>query len=164
MRKYKRESVFLVSCLLTIVLLYSGKYVIQEARKSAMLTASKASFRSIDGAINQVVMYGSSGYIGHSDINIQGNNRSDTYQWKKIANFSLMPGTYSFTGLTGVDPETVELQLDYPEGEGYRWLFQWNSDIQFTIVERKEIELYIRAFPGATVNVNAMPAVYRDKE
>ena len=119
-------------------------------------------------------MYGNSGYIGHSDfylrylnggyINILGTNRSDTYQWKKISDFSLMPGTYSFTGLTGVDPETVELQLDYPEDEGYRWLFQWNSDIQFTIEERKEIELYIRAFPGATVNVNAMPAVYRDEE
>ena len=118
-------------------------------------------------------MYGNSGFVGNSRIyvhylsdgyiSISGYSRSENYQWKKISDFILKPGTYSFTGLSGVDPETVQLQLDYPEGDSFKWYFLWNEDIQFTIDETKEVELYIRVFPGVSVNTVARPAVYRDE-
>ena len=90
-----------------------------------MIAASIASSRETDGAENRVVMYGDSGYVGHSGVfvkylqdgyvHIYGKSRSENYQWKKLADFTLEPGNYSLTGLTNVPENTVQLQLDYPD-------------------------------------------------
>lgn len=170
---HKVELVFIVSFFITVLLLFTGRTAMREIRRNSMMAASIASSREEDGAVNHVVMYGDSGYVGHSgiyvkylkegNIRISGSSNSENYQWKKIADFSLSPGKYTFSGLTDAEPETVQLQLDYPEGSSYCWHFIWNSDIQFTIDEVKEVELYVRAFPGVSVDIIARPAVYRDE-
>ena len=162
-----------ISFIIAVLLLASGRSIIKQVRKNRMIAASYASSRIIDGVPNEVLMYGNSGFVGNSRIyvhylsdgyiSISGYSRSENYQWKKISDFILKPGTYSFTGLSGVDPETVQLQLDYPEGDSFKWYFLWNEDIQFTIDETKEVELFIRVVPGVSVNTVARPAVYRDE-
>ena len=169
----KLRIVLIISLVLTTLLIIAGKATVMEIRKNEMIEGSKASSRLTDGSVNEVIMLGDSGFVGSSGvfakylkdgyISITGLNCTENYQWKKLSDFNLSPGTYTFTGLSDVDPESVQLQLDYPESQSYKWYFLWDEDIQFTIEEAKEAELYVRVFPGASVDVVARPAVYRDE-
>ena len=165
---------FIVSLVTTIGLLSFGKWVIVLSRHHMMIEGAASSYRRVDGAPNLLVMQGDSGYIGTSKVHIKylkdgfirisGVNDTDSDQWKIIGTVYLSPGCYTFTGLAGIDAETVDLQLDYRNDAdtSYEWYFLWNEDIQFCISKAKMVEIYVRVAPNAQVDLTAQPAIYWD--
>ena len=85
-------------------------------------------------------------------------------QWKKIAELSLEPGDYTFTGLKNSTLDSISLRLNLQNSEGeVKNYWQYNEDIQFLIVDSCKAELYVRINPFAVVETVARPAVYRDE-
>lgn len=171
-RRYSRYCIFIVSFLLTLSILFIGKIITSEVIRSFMEKGREASFRVTDGAQNLVLMKGASCYIRFSHVYLKydydgyiivsGRNDTENYQWEKIADLDLLPGTYTFTGLSIDTDDVIDLQLDYREGDSFVWFFQTNDDIHFTIEEEKKAEIYVRVHPYAEVNVVARPAIYKD--
>ena len=129
----------------------------------------------LDGAKNLLVLNGRPGFAGDSDvfviflpdggIKIIGN--SDVRAWKQIGDLSLSPGTYSFSGLSGVEEKTVALVLEYRDIEANKSI-RLTKDVgtieetSFTINEEKEIRAYVSIYPGANGSYIAYPVIYRE--
>ena len=123
-----------------------------------MLTYSIASARE-DGSSNRVVLNGKSGYLGYTDvylkylvdgwISLTGDNNTDINGWKLISEFALEPGTYTFTGMKGQTENTVAIQLHIEDDTGYYcYLYQYDEDVQFTIVRQSNVTVHIRVYPN----------------
>lgn len=73
-----------------------------------------------DGAKNLLVLNGKNGYAWNTDVyvkhlndgSIQIKGTSDKRSWWPIGEISLEPGVYSFSGLSGVEKNTVGLELE----------------------------------------------------
>ena len=139
-----------------------------------MLQYSLVSVRD-DGTSNRVVMNGKEGRLGYSSvrlsyltdgwIQLSGENNEDSNGWKLISEFILEPGTYTLTGMKGQQENTVALQM-YIEDEwgNYRYLYQYDDDVQFTVDHFMNSSIHVRVYPTVkNVDVKARPAVYRDE-
>ena len=139
-----------------------------------MVQHSVASSRA-DGAINRVVMNGKGGYLGYSSVHMSyledgwialtGDNEEENNGWKLLSEFTLEPGTYTLTGLKGLQKNTVALQLHIIDDSGsYRYLYQFDEDVQFIVVREVAATLHVRVYPKIEgMNIKLRPAVYRDE-
>ncbi len=139
-----------------------------------MIEYSLASARE-DGAPNRVIMIGKPGYLGYSSVHLSyledgwislvGDNVEESNGWKLLSEFTLEPGTYTLTGMKGQDENTVALQLHIEDDTGfYRYIYQYNKDMSFTIEKQVDAALHVRVYPETEgIDVNARPAVYRDE-
>lgn len=162
---------FILGLVSTLFILFAGKQIFISYRKKTMLDGSIASYRAIDGAKNCVVMIGDSGYVCNNVyvkylkdgyISVVGTNYTNEFQWKKIASIELEPGNYTFTGLND-NSDSIDLQLNYNDGDDLNWLFLSDEDISFSLREKKGVEIYIRVYPNSTVDILARPAVYKNE-
>lgn len=139
-----------------------------------MVQYSIASARE-DGEPNRVVMNGRPGYLGYSSVHLSylkdgwislaGDNIEESNGWKLLSTFTLETGTYTLTGMKGQDENTIALQLHIEDDTGfYRYIYQYDEDVSFTIERQVDAALHVRVYPGAEgIDVNARPAVYRDE-
>ncbi len=139
-----------------------------------MIEYSLASVRE-DGAPNRVVMIGKQGYLGYSSVHLSylkdgwislvGDNAEESNGWKLLSTFTLEPGAYTLTGMKGQDENTLALQLHIEDDTGfYRYIYQYDEDVSFTIDRPVEATLHVRVYPETEgINVKARPAVYRDE-
>lgn len=139
-----------------------------------MLKGANASYRLSDFAQNLLIMDGDSGYVGTTKvyvkylqdgvIQINGSNITDEYQWKRIAEFWIDSGSYTFTGLLEGKTDEIELQLDYRNNDdtSYEWFFLSTEDIHIDVNEAKRVEVFVRVGPNIEVNLLARPALYKD--
>lgn len=136
-----------------------------------MVQYSIASSRS-DGTPNRVVMNGKSGAVGYSYVRLQyledgwirltGENNTNSDAWKIISSFSLEPGTYTLTGMKEQERNTVALQLYIKDDKSnYRYLYQYDEDVKFTVEQECNATLYVRVYPKVEkIYVKARPGVY----
>ncbi|MBO5569414.1 MAG: hypothetical protein J6A79_10855 [Clostridia bacterium] len=160
--------------ILTLAVLYTGEMIYKSLVHQQMIEYSIASARD-DGASNRVVMNGQSGYLGYSTlqltyltdgwIKLAGDNSTDSSGWKKISTFTLEPGAYTLTGMRGQNGNTIALQLHIEDDTGfYRYLYQYDEDVIFSIERPVTATLHVRVYPGVEgVDVIARPAVYRNE-
>lgn len=139
-----------------------------------MVQYSIASSRT-DGALNRVVMNGKPGYLGYSSVRlsylengwiaITGDNKEENDVWKLLSTFTLEPGTYTLTGMSGLQEKTIALQLHIEDDTGnYHYFFQYDEDVTFKIEQKMTATLHIRVYPDiADIDVKARPAVYKDE-
>lgn len=166
--------VFMASLIVSLSILAAGNQVIKSVIHKRMISYASASARESDGAQNLVVMDGRSGYMGSSTIqlkyledgyiSISGINTDETGQWKQIAEFDLDPGTYTLTGLKESSKEVVALRLHLEDSSSaVTDYWQFDEDVQFTVVDRCKAILSVRVNQHAEVDAIARPAVYRDE-
>lgn len=139
-----------------------------------MVQYSTASARD-DGTPNHVVMNGKEGYLGYSSVRLSyledgwirlaGDNAEDSNGWKLISEFTLKPGNYILTGMSGQSRNTVALQMHYSDDTGfYRYLYQYGEDVAFMVERESTATLHVRVYPNVeNIDVKARPAVYRDE-
>ena len=139
-----------------------------------MVQYSIASARE-DGTPNRVVMNGKTGYLGYSSVHLSylkdgwislvGDNVEESSGWKLLSTFTLEPGTYTLTGMKGQHENTIALQLHIEDNTGfYRYIYQYDEDVSFTIDRRVDAALHVRVYPETEgIDVSARPAVYRDE-
>ena len=127
-----------------------------------------------DGTTNLLVLNGKEGYVGESEvyvsyrkdggINISG--LSDKVGYLLIGNPSLEPGSYTLTGFSGADPNTVGIYLEKKkEGNYLRFTPDLGpvDSVSFKLAETAKIKAYIKIYPGAEVNFIAYPVIYREE-
>lgn len=166
-------TIFLASLIIAIAFLYIINDIHIHVIHQQMVQYSRASSRA-DGAGNRVVMLGTPGYLGESSvrlsylkdgyIRLSGDNPNESNGWKLLAEFSLEPGTYTLTGLSGQHENTVALQLHIEDSTGfYRYFYQYDEDVMFTVEREVEAVLHARVYPGiGEIDVVVRPAVYKE--
>ena len=104
-------------------------------------------------------------YLEDGWISLVGDNAEESNGWKLLSTFTLEPGTYTLTGMKEQDENTIDLQLHIEDDTGYyKYLYQYDEDVTFTIKRAVEATLHVRVFPEVEgIDVKARPAVYRDE-
>ena len=164
--------IFLSSLLATLALLYAGRGIKARVMESYAIASARAS----DGAKNLVVLNGISGYVGESKaylrylrdgyIKISGSNPEKASGWKELCKLELGPGTYTLTGMRGVEQDTVSLLvLLKGETDTERFIFQWDEDTVFTLDSTRTASVQVRVYPSTEgIDVIARPALYKEND
>lgn len=164
--------VIFVATILTGLGLLGGCIGLNHAKMRAY-----AAMGDLENRPNLLILNGESGPVGSSDVLLQylkdGSIRlcgtSNVRAWKLLAQMELPPGHYIFSGLTGVEANTVALELEYyvPEAEQFIRLTQDIGPVEsdsFTLTETTHIRAYVGVYPGCDCDVSARVVLYREGE
>ena len=120
-----------------------------------------------DGTKNLLVLNGENGkawdtevsvyYLQNGSIRIKGT--SNKKSWWPLGKIILNAGSYSFSGLTGVDKETVGLEI---EKDNQRFIPDVGpvDEVSFTLDKTTELKVYVIVYEGCNCDVTARPAIY----
>lgn len=122
-----------------------------------------------DGAKNLLVLNGKNGYAWDTDVyveylndgSIQIKGTSDKRSWWPIGEITLEPGMYSFSGLSGVDKDTVGLEL---ETDNHRFAPDVGpiGEVRFALEETTKLMVYVSVYDGCDCDVIATPVIYKE--
>lgn len=129
-----------------------------------------------DGAENLLVLSSDPKYLGETDFDVYYNSdgslsiegSSDNRAWIDIGRVTLSPGKYSFCGLSGVEENTVYLELHYYDYDQNRFIELTQRigvfDLDyFTLVKSTDIRVVIGVYPNVSGEYIARPAIYREE-
>ena len=154
--------------LLAMVLCSMVPFGYQEVRHQKMVRLA-AIYDREDGTKNLLVLNGKNGYAWNTDVritflddgSIHIKGTSDKRSWWPIGEISLKPGMYSFSGLSGVDKDTVGLEL---ETDNHRFAPDVGpvDEERFTLEETTKLMVYVSVYDGCDCDVIATPVIYKE--
>jgi len=122
---------------------------------------------SVDGGKNLLVLNGKDGYAWNTDVRVSylddGSIRikgtSDRTSWWPIGDITLESGKYTFSGLSGVEANTVGLEL---ESNNRRFAPDVGEEemVSFSIEETTKLKVYVIVYDGCDCDVIATPVIY----
>ena len=154
--------------LLSMVLCSTVPFGYKEVRHQKMVRLA-ALYDREDGARNLLVLNGKNGYAWDTDVyvrclddgslHIKGS--SDKRSWWPIGEITLEPGMYSFSGLSGVEKNTVGLEL---ETNNLRFAPDVGpvDEVKFTLEETTRLMVYVSVYDGCDCDVIATPMIYKE--
>ena len=154
--------------LLSMILCSTIPFGYKEVRHQKMVRYAAYHNRE-DGTKNLLVLNGKNGfawdtgvyieYLNDGSIRIAG--QSDRRSWWPIGELTLEPGVYSFSGLSGVEKDTVGLTL-----ETYNQRFAPDvgpvDAVEFTLEETTKLMVYVSVYDGCDCDVIATPVIYKE--
>ena len=154
--------------LLSMVLCSMVPFGYKEVRHQKMVRLA-AIYDREDGTKNLLVLNGKNGYAWDTDVyvkhlddgSIQIKGTSDKRSWWPIGEISLKPGVYSFSGLSGVDKDTVGLEL---ETNNHRFAPDVGpvDEVRFALEETTKLMVYVSVYDGCDCDVIATPVIYKE--
>ncbi|MDD6966665.1 MAG: VanZ family protein [Firmicutes bacterium] len=154
--------------LLSMVLCSAVPFGYQEVRHQKMARLA-AIYDREDGAKNLLVLNGKNGYAWDTDVYVEYLNNgsiritgeSDKRSWWRIGEITLEPGVYSFSGLSGVEKNTVGLEL---ETDNHRFVPDVGpvDEVKFTLEETTKLMVYVSVYDGCDCDVIATPMIYKE--
>ena len=154
--------------LLSMVLFSTVPVGYKEVRHQKMVRLA-AIYDREDGAKNLLVLNGKNGYAWNTDVritflddgSIHIKGTSDKRSWWPIGEISLEPGVYSFSGLSGVDKDTVGLTL---ETNNLRFAPDVGpiGEVRFALEETTKLMVYVSVYDGCGCDVIATPVIYKE--
>lgn len=154
--------------LLSIVLCSMVPFGYQEVRHQKMVRYATYHNRE-DGEKNLLMLSGKNGcawntdvYVKHLDdgrIRIKGT--SDKRSWWPIGEISLKLGVYSFSGLSGVDKDTVGLTLE-TNNQIFMLYVGSVDEVRFALEETTKLMVYASIYGGCDCDVIATPVIYKE--
>lgn len=154
--------------LLSMVLCSTVPFSYREVRHQKMVRLA-AIYDREDGTKNLLVLNGKSGYAWDTDVYVEYLNdgsiriagQSDKRFWWPIGELTLEPGAYSFSGLSGVDKDTVGLTL---ETDNHRFMPDVGpiDEVRFTLEETTKLKVYVSVYDGCDCDVIATPVIYKE--
>lgn len=154
--------------LLSMVLCSMVPFGYKEVRHQKMVRIAALHDRE-DGAKNLLVLNGKNGYAWDTDVYVEYLNdgsiriagQSDKRSWWKIGEITLEPGVYSFSGLSGVEKNTVGLEL---EKDNQRFTPDVGpvDEVKFTLEETTRLMVYVSVYDGCNCEVIATPVIYKE--
>ncbi|MFO3714180.1 VanZ family protein [Oribacterium sp. P9] len=154
--------------LLSMVLCSAVPFSYREVRHQKMVRYA-AIYDREDGTKNLLVLNGKNGfawdtdvYVKHLDdgsLHIKGS--SDKRSWWPIGELTLEPGVYSFSGLSGVEKNTVGLEL---ETNNQRFTPDVGpvDEVKFFLEETTKLMVYVTVYNGCDCDVIATPIIYKE--
>ena len=154
--------------LLSMVLCSAVPFSYREVRHQKMVRLA-AIYDREDGAKNLLVLNGKNGYAWDTDVYVKYLNdgsihikgTSDKRSWWPIGELTLEPGMYSLSGLSGVDKDTVGLEL---ETDNHRFAPDVGpiDEVKFTLDETTKLMVYVTVYDGCECDVIATPVIYKE--
>lgn len=154
--------------LLSMVLCSMVPFSYREIQHQKMVRLA-AIYDREDGTKNLLVLNGKNGYAWDTDVyvkhlndgSIQIKGISDKRSWWPIGEISLKPGVYSFSGLSGVDKDTVGLEL---ETNNQRFAPDVGpiGEVRFALEETTKLMVYVSVYDGCDCDVIATPVIYKE--
>ena len=154
--------------LLSMVLCSMVPFGYQEVQHQKMVRCA-ALYDREDGTKNLLVMNGKNGYAWDTDVyvkhlddgSIRIAGQSDRRSWCPIGKVTLEPGVYSFSGLSGVDKDTVGLTL---ETNNQRFAPDVGpvGEVRFALEETTKLMVYVSVYDGCDCDVVATPVIYKE--
>ena len=154
--------------LLSLVLCSMVPFSYREVRHQKMVRYA-AIYDREDGNKNLLVLNGKNGYAWDTDVYIKHlddgsihiKGTSDRRSWWPIGKVTLEPGVYSFSGLSGVDKDTVGLTL---ETDNLRFAPDVGpvDEVKFTLEETAKLMVYVSVYDGCDCDVVAAPVIYKE--
>ena len=154
--------------LLSMVLCSMVPFGYKEVRHQKMVKCA-ALYNREDGSENLLVLNGKNGFAWNTDVYVEYLNdgrikisgQSDKRSWWPIGEVSLKPGVYSFSGLSGVDNDTVGLTL---ETNNQRFTPDVGpiDEVRFTLEENTKLKVYVSVYDGCDCDVIATPVIYKE--
>ena len=154
--------------LLSMVLCSMVPFSYREVRHQKMVRLA-AIYDREDGIKNLLVLNGKNGYAWNTDVYVEYLNdgsiritgTSDKRSWWPIGEISLEPGVYSFSGLSGVEKNTVGLEL---ETDNHRFAPDVGpvDEVKFTLDETTKLKVYVSVYDGCDCDVIATPVIYKE--
>ena len=154
--------------LLSMVLCSMVPFGYQEVRHQKMVRIA-ALYDREDGAMNLLVLNGKNGYAWDTDVYVEYLNdgsihikaTSDKRSWWPIGEISLEPGVYSFSGLSGVEKNTVGLELE-PNTPRFMPDVGPIGEVRFALEETTKLMVYVSVYDGCDCDVIATPVIYKE--
>ena len=154
--------------LLSMVLFSTVPFSYREVRHQKKVRLA-AIYDREDGAKNLLVLNGKNGFAWNTDVyvrclddgslHIKGS--SDRRSWWRIGEITLEPGMYSFSGLSGVEKDTVGIEL---ETDNHRFAPDVGpvDEVRFTLEENTKLMVYVSVYDGCDCDVIAAPVIYKE--
>ena len=154
--------------LLSMVLCSAVPFSYREIQNQKMVRLA-AIYDREDGTKNLLVLNGKDGYAWDTDVYVKYLNdgsiriagESDKRSWWPIGEISLEPGAYSFSGLSGVEKNTVGLEL---ETNNQRFAPDVGpvDEVKFSLEETTKLMIYVTVYDGCECDVIATPVIYKE--
>lgn len=154
--------------LLSMVLCSAVPFFDREIQHQKMVRIA-AIYDREDGTKNLLVLNGKNGYAWDTDVyvkhidygSIQIKGTSDKRSWWSIGKVTLGPGVYSFSGLSGVEKNTVGLEL---ETNNQRFMPDVGSigEVRFALEETTKLMVYVSVYDGCDCDVIVTPVIYKE--
>lgn len=154
--------------LLSMVLCSMVPLGYKEVRHQKMVRLA-ALYDRDDGSENLLVLNGKNGYAWNTDVyvrclddgRIRIKGTSDKRSWWRIGELTLETGMYSFSGLSGVEKNTVGLEL---ETNNQRFTPDVGpvDEVKFTLEETTKLMVYVSVYDGCDCDVVATPVIYKE--
>ena len=153
---------------LSMVLCSMVPFSYREVRHQKMVRLA-AIYDREDGTKNLLVLNGKNGFAWNTDVYVKHLNdgsvhikgTSDKRSWWPIGEVTLEPGVYSFSGLFGVEKNTVGLEL---ETNNLRFAPDIGpiDEVKFTLDETTKLMVYVTVYDGCECDVIATPVIYKE--
>ena len=154
--------------LLSMVLCSAVPFSYREIQHQKMVRLA-AIYDREDGTKNLLVLNGKDGYAWDTDVYVKYLNdgsiriagECDKRSWWPIGEISLEPGAYSFSGLSGVEKNTVGLEL---ETNNQRFAPDVGpvDEVKFSLEETTKLMIYVTVYDGCECDVIATPVIYKE--
>lgn len=154
--------------LLSMVLCSIVPFSYREIQHQKMVRCA-AIYDREDGTKNLLVLNGKDGYAWNTDVyvkhlndgSIQIKGTSDKRSWWPIGEISLEPGVYSFSGLSGVDKDTVGLEI-IANDKRFAPDVGPIGEVRFALEETTKLMVYVSVYDGCDCDVIATPVIYKE--
>lgn len=170
--KNRKKSLFALLCL--IVLIISSGFAYQGLKWQEMKRLAALNDRE-DGTKNLLILSPDPKYLGETDFSIVYQSdgsvliegSSENRAWIEIGRLTTEPGSYSFSGLSGVEEKTVAIELEYYDAnqENYIRLTPDVGPIDealFSLEITTKLRALIGVYPEAEGEYIARPVIYRE--
>lgn len=154
--------------LLSMVLCSMVPFGYKEVRHQKMVRLAALHDRE-DGTRNLLVLNGKDGYAWNTEVHIKYlddgsihiKGTSDKRSWWPIGEIALEPGVYSFSGLSGVEKNTVGLEL---ETNNLRFAPDVGpvDEVKFSLDETTKLMVFVTVYDGCDCDVVATPVIYKE--
>lgn len=154
--------------LLSMILCSMVPFGYREVRHQKMVKLAVLRDRK-DGTKNLLVLNGTDGYAWDTDVyveylkdgSIHIKGTSDKRSWWPIGEITLEPGVYSFSGLSGVEKNTVGLEL---ETHNQRFAPDVGpvDEMKFSLGETTKLIVYVTVYDGCDCDAIATPVIYKE--
>lgn len=164
----------LIALMLLTLVIISSAFTYQGIKWQGMKRLAALNDRE-DGTRNRLVLSPDPVYIGEtnfslayqSDGSILIEGSSENRTWIEIGRVTLEPGTYSFSGLSGVEDKTVAIVLEYYDTgkQNYVRLTPDVGSIEqvlFSLEIHTKVRALIGIYPGTEGEYKARPVIYRE--
>lgn len=167
----RKKSLAILVVLTTVIVSFGFAYQGLKWQKRERLAALH---NREDGAANLLVLNGEDGYVGESKVyvsyrddgGIDVSGSSDSIGYLLIGKPTLESGSYTLTGFSGVEPDTLGIYLEKNVDEKY---IRFTPDlgpvdtVSFILDKTEKVRAYIKTYPGAEVDFIAYPVIYKEE-